>query len=84
MVTNSNGPVDQYLRETGKTREAFEAELKSGNPGTASIFAAEVLFGAIQDLIQAMLRTKAVPTRPPRGNPAADRGRRSNRERRGG
>jgi hypothetical protein len=46
------GPIAGYLRATGKTREAFDADLKRGDPATAAIFAGEVLFGAMKDLIR--------------------------------
>ena len=54
MITNQQGPVSKFLQATGKSREQFEADLRSGEPYAASIFAADVLFGAIQDLATAI------------------------------
>jgi hypothetical protein len=47
-----DGPIEGFLRATGKTREAFDADLKRGDPATAAIFAGEVLFGAMKQLIR--------------------------------
>lgn len=45
-----NGPLSEYLKATGKAREQFDAELRSGNPAATSIFAAEMIVKAIADL----------------------------------
>ncbi len=52
MVITSNGPVAQYLKATGKTSEDFKADLQKGDPAPASLFSAELLFGAIHELIR--------------------------------
>jgi hypothetical protein len=54
MVVTHNGPVAQYLKATGKTSEHFKEDLQKGDPAAASIFSAELLFGAIHDLIRAV------------------------------
>lgn len=46
----SNGPVSQYLKATGMSRDQFDTELRAGNPAAASIFAAEMIVKAIADL----------------------------------
>jgi hypothetical protein len=54
ITRTHNGPIDEYLRVTGKTIEVFQADLKKGDPATASIFAAEILYKSIQDLTVAI------------------------------
>jgi hypothetical protein len=70
LIATHNGPLDEYLRATGKPRESFEAELKRGDPAAASIFAAEVLFGAVQDLIMTIeggqAKKKVAPKKTPK------------------
>ena len=46
----ADGPINRYLQATDKKREAFDEALQRGDPAATSIFAAEVLFGAIQHL----------------------------------
>ena len=64
MVVSHNGPVAQYLKATGKTSEGFKADLQKGDPAAASIFAAELLFGAIHELTRAVESSSPDKGRP--------------------
>jgi hypothetical protein len=52
IIMTSGGPIDEYLRATGKDRATFDTDLKRGDPNATSIFAAEVIYKALSDLIQ--------------------------------
>ena len=52
IFMTSGGPIDEYLRATGKDKKAFDAEIKKGDPNATSIFAAEVIYKAISNLIE--------------------------------
>jgi len=54
IIMTAGGPIDEYLRATGKDKATFDAEVKRGDPSATSIFAAEVLYKAISDLTQTM------------------------------
>lgn len=60
MIKIANGPIDKYLRLTGKTDATFDVALKSGDAAATSVFAAEAVYSAIQDLIQTIENSASV------------------------
>lgn len=52
LIPTHGGPISEYLKMANKTQATFDNEVRRGDPAAASVFAAEVVFGAIQDLIQ--------------------------------
>jgi hypothetical protein len=50
IMMTAGGPIDEYLRATGKTKEMFDAAVIRGDPATTSIFAAEVICKEISAL----------------------------------
>ena len=53
LTLKAGGPVEAYLHATGKSIKTFEADLRQGDPASASILSGDVLYGAIQDLVMA-------------------------------
>jgi len=54
ITFTADGPIDRFLRVTGKTREEFERALKAGDVGAVSLFGSETVFSAVSDLIVAV------------------------------
>ena len=49
-----DGPLSKYLSITGKTRDTFLAEVRSGVPAAVTVFTAESLYQALHDVIVAV------------------------------
>ncbi len=54
MGCTHGGPIDQYLKMTGKMQDTFHGEVRSGDPAAVSVFAAEIVFNAVLQLTEAV------------------------------
>jgi hypothetical protein len=48
----AGGPIDEYLRLTGKDIKTFDTEIKRGDTNATSIFASEMIYKAVSNLIE--------------------------------
>lgn len=50
----AGGPIEKYLQATSKSRSTLDAEVARGETGATVVFAAEILFHALQDVCVAI------------------------------